>query len=322
MSFGDRKTKDGASLYLKNLNNITQEMQIEILKRDKLDYVFQSLSVISVLPVLFIEPLKAWSLSNFSFTTSFYNGKIGLIIQILLVVLTLVCYLLVRKVKDTTGSTMVNSQNPWQQKVYKIPFIKKFVDLFIPKKGTKQYRTLTQLLKDAASKQKMEWIYVTKLMLVSVVFVLSILLMNKVHKVAIDYIYTEPTANYNMLTMSEKQEEEAKRTTLRENKILDKFRGQTDVSETQIRSAVKFSEDYKDATAKEIDTAVSSIYTKLQTINSEYIKWFEVLIALVFATLRIHVTNMDIIFPEAIKTARNGRRGYAVSNNYTYAYEN
>ena len=41
--FGDRKDKDGASLYLKNLNNIVQEMQLEILKRDKLDYVFQSL---------------------------------------------------------------------------------------------------------------------------------------------------------------------------------------------------------------------------------------------------------------------------------------
>ena len=38
--FGDRKV-DGASLYLKNVNNITQEMQLEILKRDKLNYVFQ-----------------------------------------------------------------------------------------------------------------------------------------------------------------------------------------------------------------------------------------------------------------------------------------
>lgn len=320
--FGDRKTNDGASLYLKNLNNITQEMQIEILKRDKLDYVFQSLSVISVLPVLFIEPLKNWSLSNFSFTTSFYNGKMGLIIQILLVVLTLVCYLLVRKVKDTTTTNMINSQNPWQQKLYKIPFIKKFVNLFIPKKGTKQYRTLTQLLKDAASKQKIEWIYVTKLMLVVVTFVVSLLLMNQVHKVAIDYIYTEPTANYNMLTMSERQEEEARRTTLRENKILDQFRGQANVTEAEIRVAVRFAEDYKEATAKEIETAVSSIYTKLQTINSEYIKWFEVLIALIFATIRIYGTNLDIIFPKGVKTARDGRRGYAISNNYPYAYEN
>ena len=43
--FGDRKI-DNSSLYLKNLNNITQEMQLEILKRDKLDYTFQSLAVI------------------------------------------------------------------------------------------------------------------------------------------------------------------------------------------------------------------------------------------------------------------------------------
>ena len=55
--FGDRKV-DGASLYLKNVNNITQEMQLEILKRDKLNYVFQSLSVISIAPVLLLEPLK------------------------------------------------------------------------------------------------------------------------------------------------------------------------------------------------------------------------------------------------------------------------
>ena len=69
--FGDRKTEAGASLYLKNLNNITQEMQIEILKRDKLDYVFQSLSVIAIVPILFIEALKNWAISNFSFTSSF-----------------------------------------------------------------------------------------------------------------------------------------------------------------------------------------------------------------------------------------------------------
>ena len=64
--FGDRKI-DNSSLYLKNLNNITQEMQLEILKRDKLDYTFQSLAVISIVPMLFIEPIKNWSVSQFSF---------------------------------------------------------------------------------------------------------------------------------------------------------------------------------------------------------------------------------------------------------------
>ena len=283
--FGDRKTPEGASLYLKNLNNITEEMQIEILKRDKLDYVFQSLSIIAVLPVLFIEMLKNWAIANFSFTTSFYNGKLGLIMQILIVVLTLICYLLVRKVKDTTSnSNVTNSQNPWQQKLYSKKPIKKFVDLFIPKKGTKQYRTLTKLFKDAASKQKMEWMYVTKLCLVVVVFFVSLFLMNQLHKVSINYIYTSPTNDYDLISMSGKQEKEAMKTTELDNKFLDMFRGQSGVTENDIRLKIKYSADFKTATDEDINAAVSRIYTKLQTINSEYIKWFEVLIALVFCT--------------------------------------
>ena len=92
--YGDRKV-DKASLYLKNVNNITEEMQIEILKRDKIDYVFQSLSIISIVPVLFLEPLKKWSVGNFSFTQSFYEGKGGMLVQILVILLTFIVCLTV-----------------------------------------------------------------------------------------------------------------------------------------------------------------------------------------------------------------------------------
>ena len=284
--FGDRKTSDGASLYLKNLNNITQEMQIEILKRDKLDYVFQSLSVIAVIPVLFIEVLKNWAISNFSFTTSFYNGKLGLIMQIIIVVLTFVCYLLVRKVKDTNSNSNVkDSQNPWQEKLYKRKPIKKIVDMFIPKKGTKAYKNLTKLLKDAASKDKMEWIYVTKLTLVIVVFFASIILMEQIHKVSINYIYTAPTTDYNLISMTSKQETQAMETTEIDNVFLDMFKGKTNVKKEEIKIAVRRSEYFEDASEEEITSATDRIYTKLQTINSEYIKWFEVLIAMVFSVM-------------------------------------
>ena len=106
--FGDRKV-DKSSLYLKNVNNITEEMQIEILKRDKIDYVFQSLSIISIVPVLGLEPLKNWSIGNFAFTEPFYRGKAGMIAQILVVFLTIICYLLLRKLKNN-GSTDKNTR--------------------------------------------------------------------------------------------------------------------------------------------------------------------------------------------------------------------
>ena len=198
--FGDRKV-DGASLYLKNVNNITQEMQLEILKRDKLNYVFQSLSVISIAPILLLEPLKAWAISNFSFTASWYEGKAGMIVQILILIITFVSYILVRNLKDN-GSTAMNTkntENPWQEKLYKKKPIKKIVDLFIPKRGTKEYRKVQKLLKDSASSQKMEWLYINRITLAIVTFFASIIIFSQLHTVAINYVYTEPTTDYDII---------------------------------------------------------------------------------------------------------------------------
>ena len=198
--FGDRKV-DGASLYLKNVNNITQEMQLEILKRDKLNYVFQSLSVISIAPVLLLEPLKSWAISNFSFTASWYLGKPGMIVQIIILLLTFLSYILVRKLKDN-GSTAMNTkntENPWQEKLYKKKIVKKVVDLFIPKEGTKEYRKVKQLLKDSASSQKMRWLYINRICLAIVTFFASLVIFMQLHKVAINYVYTEPTTDYDII---------------------------------------------------------------------------------------------------------------------------
>ena len=197
--FGDRKI-DGASLYLQNVNNITQEMQLEILKRDKLNYVFQSLSIISIAPVLLLEPLKNWAISNFSFTASWYQGKAGMIVQII-ILLTFISYILVRKLKDN-GSTSINTkntENPWQEKLYKKKPIKKIVDLFITKERTKEYRKVKQLLKDSASSLKMRWLYINRISLAIVTFVASIFIFAQLHVVAINYIYTEPTTDYDII---------------------------------------------------------------------------------------------------------------------------
>lgn len=196
--FGDRKV-DGASLYLKNVNNITQEMQLEILKRDKLNYVFQSLSFIAIAPVLLLEPLKSWAITNFSFTDSWYNGKPGMIVQILILILTFVSYILVRKLRDngSTGMNAKNTENPWQQKIYKK--LKKLIDLVIPKEGSKEYRKVQNLLKDAASHLKMEWLYVNRIVLCITTCIVSLIVFVYLHKIAVDYIYTEPTTNLNLI---------------------------------------------------------------------------------------------------------------------------
>lgn len=281
--FGDRIDENG-SLYLKNINNITQEMQIEILKRDKLDYVFQSLSFIAIVPCLFIEAVKNWSISNFDFTSSFYNGKLGFIVQTLLLILTAVCFVLVRKVKDNGSIESGTSENPWQKKLYEKPYVKKIVNLFIPKKGTKDYRKIIDLLKRAASKLKMEWLYINRIVYCIGVFVVSIFLIAKIHAIAIDYIYTDTSSASSIVGMTESEKAEAEKQLKSDNVFLDKYRG-TKVTKESLKIAIKNSPDYREATDEDIEEATNRIYTKLQTINNEYLQWMELILAIGFAYL-------------------------------------
>lgn len=283
--FGDRKV-DGTSLYLKNLDNITQEMQLEILKRDKLNYTFQSLSIISIIPMVMLEPLKSWALSNFSFTKSFYNGKLGMIVQIIILLVTFVCYILIRKLKDNgaVNIKLENNQNPWQAKLYNIKPIKKFVDLFIPKDGTRERRKIKDALKAAASKQKIEWLYINRLTLTVVVFVVSIIMFILLHNVQINYIYTEPTTEYDLIgELNDRDYNKAMETTRTHNYFLDMFRGQLDTTQADIEKAMRRSTYYRDADDETITSNAEQILEKLQTVNSEYLKWFEILISMVFA---------------------------------------
>lgn len=300
--FGDRLV-DGASLYLKNLNNIVQEMQLEILKRDKLDYVFQSLSVISSVPILLIEPLKSWAVSQFSFSSQFYDGKGGLIVQILLVILTFLCYLLVRKVKDN-GSTQVtaNTENPWQAKLYNNPIIKRIVDLFLPKQGSAEERKIKKLMKDSASKLKIEWIYVNRIVLSIVTFAVAFVMFLQLHNIAISYVYDTPTSNYDLLGKpSDNDAKKAAELTKQDNYFLDQFKNKDDVTINDIKKSLNNSSYYARANDTVVTAAAERIYEKLQIVNKEYFKWFELLISLVFAVAAFYGPLALLMFQKRMR---------------------
>lgn len=300
--FGDRKVDTG-SLYLKNLNNITQEMQLEILKRDKLDYVFQSLSIIAALPVICIEPLKNWCINNFSFTADFYNGKSGLIMQIVMLVVTFLCYILIRKIKDN-GSIKDAYKDPnqtWQAKAYKNPLIKRIVNLFIPKQGTKEYRKNIQLMKDAASKQKMETLYINRMLACVATFFVALFLFGQIHRVAIEYVYEQPTTDLNLINATESDLKKGMEVTLSDNVYLDKYKGKTNITKEVIEADMKHSKEYKNSTDKEISEAAQRIVDKLKLVNAEYMQWFELLLSFLFAAVAYYVPIWLLIFQKKMR---------------------
>lgn len=301
--FGDRKVDTG-SLYLKNLNNITQEMQLEILKRDKIDYVFQSLSIIAALPVLCIEPIKNWAVGAFSFTSNFYYGKGGLITQIVLLILSFLCYILIQKVKDN-GSIKNAYKDPsqtWQAKAYKKnPLVKKIVDLFIPKQGTKEYRKNVQLMKEAATSQKMETLYINRIVICIATFFVSLFLFGQIHKVAIDYVYEQPTTDYDLIQATDTDNKKAMELTQSDNVFLNKYKGKQEITKEIIEKDLKYSKEYKDKKDSERSKAAERILDKLSIVNSEYMQWFELLMAFLFAAVSYYVPMWLLVFQKKMR---------------------
>lgn len=307
--FGDRKEEDGASLYLKNLNNITQEMQIEILKRERIDYLFQSLSMIAMAPIFCIEGLKNIAVKLFGFTKQFYYGKAGMLAEVGLIIASTICFILIRKIKDESNTDDRGKSNPWQAKLYENKVIKKIVDLFVPKEKTKDRRVKNKLLKDSASPLRIEWLYVGKLTLFLIAFILTFGIIVLSHNMQKNYIYTEPTADYDLLgNLGEVDLKKAMEKTKNHNKIIKKMQeknlvvGNVVLGDAKDKPSVpsdnkdkikklkkpviaemKKMKEFKELTEKQMDEEAEKILIKIKSLQSEYFKWFELLIAFAFA---------------------------------------
>jgi hypothetical protein len=221
--FGDRKI-GGISLYLKNINNITQELQLEVLKRQKIDYYFTSLSYITLAPILLIVPIRNWCESSFTSTVSFFEGSGGYALQIFTLILIFICYALLKKVKDNGDQSKykITNENPWQEKLYRLPIFERFIDKLVPAAGKKEYIKIRKLLKDSASKQKMEWLYVTRVCYAFVGFLAALILFNQLHSIAIQNILSQATFEDNVFgQMDEKKTQKANALTAYDNYTID-----------------------------------------------------------------------------------------------------
>ena len=132
----------------------------------------------------------------------------------------------------------------------------------------------------------MEWLYINRITLAIITCIVSIILFVQLHNVAVEYIYTEPTTDYDLIgSLEGKDLEKAMETTKIHNYFLDMFRGQLDTTIEDIKWEMERSTYYRDADDDVIQTNAEQILEKLQTINSEYLKWFEILMAMVFAII-------------------------------------
>lgn len=275
LDLGDRKV-DGSSVYLKNLNNILSDIYLEILKRDKINYMFRSLTVIAVVPLVGIKPLQSWAETNFPALMNFYGSSIGFFMQSLIIVSIFISYLMLRIIKEDSEQIKFDrvSSARWQDKLYNFPIVKIIVDAFKPRTSTRKYRKTTTLIKNTNSYLTVEWLYVNKLTAFVMSFVLSLVLLLNMQHIDVSAIYTKISDEFLTFgTLSESQKEAAQSLNESDNVYIEKYKD-TDVTKEQLAA------EMIDPITGEVDQeSVDRVFSKIEAVKDSYLKFWQVLTA-------------------------------------------
>lgn len=276
MELGDRKV-DGTSVYLKNLNNIVNDVYLEILKRDKINYMFRSLTVIAVAPILFTNIIQNWATSNFAALINFYNSSFGFIIKALIMVSIFVCYFMLRVIREDSDQIKFDriATKKWQDKAYSIPIIRKVVDSLIPAEYTTKRKKKTEMIKNTNAFLTLEWFYVNKVASALLGFVLSLTLILNMHYIDFNAVFTQIGEEFAGLGKLSEEDEAAAQSMAEQDAVyVNEYRGDSKITKEQIKADI----EAKEGTVT--DEQVDRIYDKVTDVQGLYLKYWELIISL------------------------------------------
>lgn len=298
MELGDRKV-DGISVYLKNLNNILNDVYLEILKKDKINYMFRSLTGIAIAPIFFIQIVENWAVSNFPALINFYSSSFGFIIQAILMVSIFAAYFLLKVIKEDSNEIKFDRivSQRWQDRAYKIPVVKFVVDGFMPHEYTRKYIKLSDRIKSTNSYLTMQWFYVNKFTYSIITFVAMFILLINIHAIDLNSIYNDISEEFIGLgTLSEEDQEAAEIMNKQDKEVVEELKDEKDVTRDDIRYALE------KATGGQVDDEdIDRVMEKIQGVQNNFLKFWEIIIALVIAWIAYFIPNITLFMKNKIR---------------------
>ena len=287
MEYGD-KIVNGQSLFLQNLMNLKTDLRIDILRIEKVKFIFSFAVVLIVFPVCALEFCSNWAIGNLSTLHAFYSGKTGILVMVGLLLETALIYYILDQLKH--GVQVEVSDHKWLAKIEKVPFIREILDVYCYNNyGEMQKRSslLRRLGQTLTSRQLLLKQMITALLIGLCGFAVSYWMhtssRNYVCTVAPDYISVISGASENeILQMQE--------LTL---KLVDTYKNK-DVTVEKISEAVQGSGVIRNTNYYTV--VVQEVAERNETYRTEYFQWYELFIILIIAYMAFWLPYWMILY--------------------------
>lgn len=303
MEFGDKDRAQG-SIYLKGLGNLTQEIHLEILRRDKLDYLLKGLNIITLAPVLFTAPIERWARGSFPTMDEFYRSKIGFVTKISIYVIIILAYLLLQRLQqyDETRYRTGRKHSRIDQFLYRQTFIRKVAMLFVAKPGSTNYSQTVRLMRESSSELKYEWLAIRRLMLFVSCFVLTIGCVFLLHQVERNHILHDPVRDDRMFgAMGEAELKQATEKTSLDQAVLERIEMKRGATFDEISNALQSVNPVPLEHDAQTET-IARILQKLEGYNKQYLHWWELIIAMMIGLAGYHMPIWLMMFQRKMRS--------------------
>lgn len=276
--YGDKALQTG-SLYLKALERLTTELNLDILRREKLSYLLQGLTAIALMPILFTKPIENWASDTFPAMDAFYAGKLGWVTKAVIILIILGSYILLLNMQELDGDRRIRRRKPWEQRAYDWPWIRWVTDRLAPVPGTREANRITLLLRETGSPLKQEWFVARRWVLGALGFLLALGLFISLHIMTQHQLLYAPVKPETMFgRLSPEENVQAQAAAELDRRILEDVKRMKDHTYQAIVSQLMVHLQWAQNEAGP-NAAAQRIQSKLTALSGEYLKWWEVLLA-------------------------------------------
>jgi hypothetical protein len=291
LKFGD-KIIDGKSMFLTNLNYLKQEINLETLRRRKLNYLFKSLAVIAILPIFFLSAIENWAKGNLPELRVYYEGAYGFVVQIVLFIIVILSFELINKMQSNQEVQVTNYS--FQEIVFKNKRLYKTLHGITLNHFSKAMK-YEDMLKITGTKMTVEGFYMKRLIYASIGFLLSVIVfINVQHIVKYNILYSSQP----LLVQEEviNQEVETDIVAFDRAYILKYYR--KGLSYADMEQVLMM--DNKVVHKRMIPSMAIRILDKLERYENQYFKWWQLIICICIGGIFYYIPYWMLLFRRSV----------------------
>ena len=268
---GDEGTTSGTSAFKQSVQMLENEAKQEIRKLKQQKLMFQGLEWLPLAPLPFMGMIESFFISYIPGTAYIYNGMVGYIVQVIVILGSLLGYYFITTVVSNPSVRHADRSEIIDKLLINKHFAK-FVNNVAPKKA-KTRKKLEKSLNGALSQKDIPYIYASKVITASLCFIVSLASITLFTYVGKEFIYSN-LASVSLLGDTPMKVEEQEK--LRQIDEAYLARSET-MRERDLREMIKGY--FPNMTEMDVQSQVSRLNTKYEQYHSMHFYWWYVLIA-------------------------------------------